>query len=125
MPIISTSKVFFQGDAVASRNYLYQRDSVASTVESSIAGQVDVSGYDLKSFQIIVPTKETAASAITYKIEGRMNPLATFTIISTASILPAGLFVNVTHNVDYIRVGVKKEGTGTAKVSVVGYLGES
>ena len=126
--IVSTSHTFFRNTTVASTNYLYLSDSVASTTEAAKAGELCVSGYNLKTFQIEVPSLEASCTKVLYQLEGRIDPLATFAKISTASVttLPAkGSLTTITDNMDYLRVGVKKTGAGAAAISVVGYFGET
>lgn len=126
--IVSTSHTFFRNTSVASTNYLYLSTSVASTTEAARAGELKVSGYNLKTFQIEVPSMEASCTKVLYQLEGRIEPLATFAKISTASVttLPSmGSLTTITDNLDYIRVGVKKTGAGAAAISVVGYFGEN
>ena len=127
-PIVSTSHTFFRNTTVASTNYSYLSDSIASTTEAARAGEVRVSGYNLKTFQIEVPSMEASCTKVLYRLEGRIEPIATFASISVASVtaLPAkGSLTTVTDNVDFIRVGVKKTGAGAAAISVVSYFGEN
>ena len=124
---ISMSHSFFRSTTVASTNYQYLSTSVASTVEVARAGEIEIGGYNLKTFQILVPSMEASCSKVFYQVEGRINPLATFSQISVASFttLPTiGSISTITDNVDYLRVGVKKVGAGAVTISVVGYFGE-
>jgi len=134
MPVVSVSHVFFQDNSVASTAYLYLNSSTRSTSESATAGELLVSGYTLKTFQVDVPVMSASVTAIYYQVEGRISPILHYAPLYTASIpyssSGVGKIFSISDNVDYLRVGLKRTGGFTASpvensVSVVAYFGES
>lgn len=133
MSIVNKTETFFTANTLASTNYLYSNTATNSTIQTATLGQVQVSGYNKKLFQIGVKSMNASTTKVWYSIEGRLTNMSSWGSVLTASVVSATALddlVEVNKNIDYVRVGVKRVGTNTAtltsnSVTITAYLEET
>jgi len=114
MAIMSQSpRIFFEGHTVtATSNYVY--NSLNATADSS--GKITTK-TDYTVVQIGVP--ELAASALSYRIEGKFDRLDRWAEIYTGSVTATttiDTLITVTEKVKELRMGVKVDNNSTPNV---------
>lgn len=136
MSIVNKTATLFSANILASTNYIYTNDSIATTAQGATKGQVLVSGYDKKLFQVGVNSINASTTKIWYQVEGRLANMSSWGSIVTASVVSAAALddlVEANQNLDYMRVGVKRVGKNTnatnsplpTSVTIVAYLEET
>jgi len=109
MAVNQSGKILFNGAAItATTNYVYN----AAESSAATSGWIDVDGYNNILVQVCVAT--LTASALTYRIEGKWQPMGRAAEIYTEEVTATQLIdelIEVSELVASIRIGVKSEET--------------